>query len=329
MNKLIVLTLRALILVACVIAVSADYSKDSMEFEMAWKYNWNTTTTTMGNVTTPPPDIWDTWYEDVTRMRALVDENHALVKENQDLLKQIGALVVENQREIGIIRNETQNENKTLGSLEAEIKGLKKDEAKLKKTIKNLTFELKEQEQVIKVLRTNLTAEITGLKLNDSMQGETILSINKKLNMQGKDIKDLISDDVKLNERVKKLKNENTKQGKNIKNLNEKVDELAKKECQIGIKKSHTKGMKGYFSRNERDVQKIPTTYDVTFHKSFSDTPEILLSPTIVIFEDTGIQGWLVELGTVNRTGFTFLVSGWGEKVEVDFFAVNYMACVS
>merc|ERR1711915_1087112 len=214
---------------------------------MAWKYNWNTTTTTMGNVTTPPPDIWDTWYEDVTRMRALVDENHALVIENQDLLKQIGALVVENQREIGIIRNVTQNENKTLGSLEAEITGLKTDD---------------------------------------------------------------------------------TKQGKTIKNLNERVDELEKKECQIGTKDQWTEnGIKGNFSRNERDVQR-QTTFDVTFHKSFSDTPEILLSPIIVFFKKNGIQGWIIELDTVTRTGFTFILTGWDEEIEVDYFRINYMACV-
>merc|ERR1711915_1129386 len=147
-----------------------------------------------------------------------------------------------------------------------EIKGLKKDEAKLKKTIKN-------QEQVIIALRTNLTTEITGLKLNDSMQGETIQNLTMELNelkndtvKQGKTISNLTvnlndfkNDTVKQEKDIKKLKKDDAKQVKTIKKLNERVDELEKKECQIGIIESDTKGMKGYFSRNERDVQKIPT----------------------------------------------------------------------
>jgi len=79
MNKLIVLSLMALILTASVKA--AENAKDSIEL-LVWKYNWNTTeapATTSTTPTKPPRDIWDIWYADVTRLRHEVEKNKALV----------------------------------------------------------------------------------------------------------------------------------------------------------------------------------------------------------------------------------------------------------
>merc|ERR1712136_463843 len=232
---------------------AAENAKDSIELEMVWKHDGNTTvapvTTPLPPKTTKPPhDIWDIWYADVTRLRAKVEEN-------EKLLHLLGVLVKGNQHEIEII------ENKTLNSLEAQIKELKEDDARLEaeieelkndthkqeQDIKNLTVDLNElkndTEQDIKELKTdddkqgktskNITAEILGLQLNDQILRNNISLQANQIKEQGKtisnltaDLKELITEDVKqdkaisnLTVDIKELKTEDDKQDKAISNL--------------------------------------------------------------------------------------------------------------
>jgi len=246
MNKLIVLLLMALILAASIKA--AENAKDSIELEMVWKHDGNTTkapVTTLPKPTKPPHDIWDIWYADVTRLR----EN---VEENEKLLHLLGVLVKGNQHEIEII------ENKTLNSMEAEIQDLKQDNARLEakikelknetvtqikelqtddakqgETIKNLTVDLNElkndTEQDIRELKAdddkqgkkikNITAEILGLQLNDRI-------LRNNISLQANQIKHLQTDDVKQGKTIRNLKNELKEQGKTISNLTADIKEL-------------------------------------------------------------------------------------------------------
>merc|ERR1712136_457117 len=293
---------------------AAENAKDSIELEMVWKHDGNTTvapvTTPLPPKTTKPPhDIWDIWYADVTRLRAKV-------KENEKLLHLLGVLVKGNQHEIEII------ENKTLNSLEAEIKELKEDDARLEAEIEELKNDTHKQEQDIKnptvdlnELKNDTEQDIKELKTDDDKQGKTIKNITANL-------KELITEDVKqdkaisnLTVDIKELKTEDDKQDKAISNLtvqnnklkeelkvlktddvklNKRVDELERKGSQIGAKSLWTNkkdGIKGYVSRHERDVHDL----DITFDKSFSAKPEVMLSTGGFIFKHKGrLDGWAV-----------------------------------
>merc|ERR1711955_196585 len=93
--------------------------------------------------------------------------------------------------------------------------------------------------------------------------------------------------------------------------------------CQIGHYDNAYKGIK-----KERKKVGYGEDYDVdvTFDKSFSDKPEVLLSFGGVLFEDIGFDGWAVKADTVSRTGFRMRVEGYSKSIRI--FMVNYMACI-
>jgi len=400
--KLILLLLMAFILAASIKA--AENAKDSIELEMVWKHDGYTTvapvTTPLPPKTTKPPhDIWDIWYADVTRLRAKVEEN-------EKLLHLLGVLVKGNQHEIEII------ENKTLNSLEAEIKELKEDDARLEaeieelkndthkqeQDIKNLTVDLNElkndTEQDIKELKTdddkqgkeikNITAEILGLQFNDHIlrdnislqanqikhlqtddvkQGKTIRNLKNELKEQGKtisnltaDIKELITEDVKqdkaisnLTVDIKELITEDDKQDKAISNLtvqnnklkeeikvlktddvklNKRVDELERKECQIGeiSDGGRNAALEDFNSKENLQVVQQRTHWNVTFDKSFSSKPKILLSPVGFMFE-FGFSGWHIWADPISQTGFTLILQSFDAGFK--HVKIRYIACIS
>jgi len=411
MNKLIVLLLMALILAASIKA--AENAKDSIELEMVWKHDENTTkapVTTLPKPTKPPHDIWDIWYADVTRLRQEVEEN-------KELLHQIGLLVKGNQHEIEIIENKTLNsleaeikelKNETVtqikelkeddARLEAEIEELKNDTHKQEQDIKNLTVDLNElkndTEQDIKELKTdddkqgkeikNITAEILGLQFNDHIlrdnislqanqikhlqtddvkQGKTIRNLKNELKEQGKtisnltaDIKELITEDVKqdkaisnLTVDIKELITEDDKQDKAISNLtvqnnklkeeikvlktddvklNKRVDELERKECQIGeiSDGGRNAALEDFNSKENLQVVQQRTHWNVTFDKSFSSKPKILLSPVGLMFE-FGFSGWHIWADPISQTGFTLQLQSFDAGFK--HVKIRYIACIS
>merc|ERR1712135_241217 len=167
--------------------------------------------------------------------------------------------------------------------------------------------------------------DLNELKNDSVKQGKTISNLTVNLNelkndtvKQGKTISNQEKD-------IKKLKTDDIKQGKSIKNLNARVDKLAKKECQIGKKTTKSNSnlrMKENFSRHDIDVQVSKMYFDVTFPKRFSETPDILLSPTELYFE-ARFAGWHVYANHVSPTGFRLNLQGH-KDVNIRYFEIYY-----
>jgi len=194
------------------------------------------------------------------------------------------------------LKTDDVKQGKTIQNLTMEVKGLKRDDVKLNERVKKLENDDVQQEQ-----------NIIDLQTDDTRQGKTIQNLTEDLNELKKDTEKTIST---LKRKLKKLQSDDD-------DLNERVDELAKRKCQIGQYSNQGRKKVGY----GKDFE-----VDVTFDKSFSDKPEVLLSFGGVVFKDIGFDGWWVYAESVSKTGFKMKVEGYAKYIEI--FRINYIACI-